>query len=134
MDSGHPLEAALNYVVAALQLHDSRRGARLADGIGIERLVSAVELLSSRDTIEIAPFIHEWDASVSALESTRAYVDARLVRKLHQAVQEPPHDGESLFVPAEQTIELVFPLDTHLETSQLLQAAGAPAACNSSFD
>jgi hypothetical protein len=103
-----PLEAALNYVVAALQLHDSRSGARLADGVGIERLVSAVELLGVRDTIEIAPFVHEWDASVAALESTSAYVDSYLIRQFHQAVQEPLADRTILPGAADQTIRRVF--------------------------
>jgi len=80
---------ALNYVVAAMQLWDVRRGQTLSDGIGIERLVSAVELLANRSTLEVAPFIYSWDGSVAGQEETAAYVDDYNAQRFFEALQTP---------------------------------------------
>ncbi|MCY1231336.1 SIR2-like domain protein [compost metagenome] len=62
---------ALNFVVAAIQLHDSRNGLPVSQLVGIERLVSAVELLKDRRLLEVAPFVREWDPSVQTFDTRR---------------------------------------------------------------
>ncbi|MFE4833727.1 SIR2 family protein [Arthrobacter sp. NPDC056691] len=62
---------ALNFVVAAIQLHDSRNGLPVSQLVGIERLVSAVELLKDRRSLEVAPFVREWDPSVETFDTRR---------------------------------------------------------------
>lgn len=80
---------ALNYVVAAMQLWDVRFGRALSDGIGIERLVSAVELLANRSSLEVAPFIYSWDGSVAGQEESAAYVDDYNAQRFFEALQTP---------------------------------------------
>lgn len=59
---------SLNFVLAAMRLHDVRTNEDAPPVIGIERLVSAVELLAHRSELEVAPFIQNWDPLVDALE------------------------------------------------------------------
>lgn len=59
---------SLNFVLAAMRLHDIRTSEGDPPAIGIERLVSAVELLAHRSELEVAPFIQNWDPFVDALE------------------------------------------------------------------
>lgn len=58
---------ALNLVVAAIIHDDSRRGGRPDELPDVERVVSAIELLATRSTLEVAPFV-DWDPSVDSLE------------------------------------------------------------------
>lgn len=48
---------ALNYAVGALIAHKSARGGNPYDGIDIEQLFSAVQMLGDRESLEIAPFV-----------------------------------------------------------------------------
>lgn len=61
------LASALNYVVGSIVAFDARSGTRPDLLPDIERVVSAVELLSNRDSLEVAPFA-QWDAPVTALD------------------------------------------------------------------
>lgn len=65
-----PHARVLHFVVTALRLHDVRTGNQdyLEDDPGIERLVSAVELLASRADLEVTPFVRDWDPMVDELE------------------------------------------------------------------
>lgn len=77
---------ALNFVLAALLAHDARNGANPMVLPDIERVVSAVSLLSSRDDLEVAPFILNWDQSVDALELRATPPPAFIGRKLASAI------------------------------------------------
>lgn len=48
---------SLNFVLAAMRLHDVRTNEGDYPPAGIERLVSAVELLAHRSDLEVAPFV-----------------------------------------------------------------------------
>ncbi|MDR6989119.1 hypothetical protein J2Y66_003634 [Paenarthrobacter nitroguajacolicus] len=58
----------MNFVLAAMRLHDVRTNEGDPPPVGIERLVSAVELLAHRSDLEVAPFVQAWDPLVDALE------------------------------------------------------------------
>ena len=55
------IATALRYVCGALIKFDTDRGGSPTDLPDIERLVSAVELLSKRNGLEVSPFIGSWD-------------------------------------------------------------------------
>lgn len=69
--SSEKLSLALHFVVASIQLHDARDGVPVTQAVGIERLVSAVELLKDRDELEVTPFVREWDPSVESLDTAK---------------------------------------------------------------
>lgn len=48
---------ALNYAVGALIAHKAARGGNPYEGIDIEQLFSAVQMLGDRESLEIAPFV-----------------------------------------------------------------------------
>lgn len=62
---------ALNFVISAMLAYDGRKSGadptRLPD---IERVVSAVRLLSDRAQLEVTPFIAAWDATVDSPEES----------------------------------------------------------------
>ena len=66
-DFGNEIELALNYVCGALIKYDTDRGGSPIDLPDIERLVSAVELLSQKDLLEVSPFVDVWDPLVDRI-------------------------------------------------------------------
>jgi hypothetical protein len=69
---------ALNYAVGALIAHKSALGGNPYDGIDVEQLFSAVQMLSDKSGLEIAPFV-EWSPtlrSVSPAKRLPAYFDS----------------------------------------------------------
>jgi hypothetical protein len=75
--------------------HDGRSGANPTVLPDIERVVSAVELLSKRGDLEVAPFITAWDSTVDSLELARLEMPHRLGGKLRVAIQGSPRHGPS---------------------------------------
>lgn len=62
------LQKVLNFVVFAMVAHDGKSGKSPDVLPDIESVVSAVELLSNRYDIELAPFIQNWDPAVDLLD------------------------------------------------------------------
>ncbi len=62
---------ALNYAVSVLMHSNVKQGSSATDLPNIELLVSAIELLSERETLEISPFVYQWDPFIADLESRR---------------------------------------------------------------
>lgn len=63
-----PIRAAINFVIGALTAHHARSGGRPDWLPDVETVVSAIELLSERDDVELAPFVAVWDPHLGALE------------------------------------------------------------------
>lgn len=63
-DFGNGIELALRYVCGALIKYDTDRGGSPSDLPDIELVVSAVELLSQKDLLEVSPFVDAWDPMV----------------------------------------------------------------------
>lgn len=61
---------ALNYAYAAMVAHDTAHGGRALDGIDVERLFSAVEMLGQRDELQVAPFVSSWASPLEAVGSS----------------------------------------------------------------
>jgi hypothetical protein len=64
---------ALRYVCEALVKYDNERGGSPTQPPDIERLVSAVELLSQRDKLEVSPFVATWDGPVDEMGTSPAF-------------------------------------------------------------
>lgn len=79
----------LHFVVNALRLHDVRTAdsAYLESEPGIERLVSAVELLAHRADLEVTPFVRDWDPMVAELERATSSTFSRS-REAEKVIQE----------------------------------------------
>lgn len=89
---------ALNFVVAAIQLHDSRNGLPVTQLVGIERLVSAVELLKDRRLLEVAPFVRDWDPSVQSFDTRRQSSSrSHLYRELERGIVELTKPDSTMF-------------------------------------
>ncbi|GAB3244437.1 SIR2 family protein [Arthrobacter pigmenti] len=86
------IRQALHFVVAAIKLHDVRaQNDRLEEtNVEIERLVSAVELLSNRTDLEITPFIREWDPLLSQLETNLSRSDSAAKRFVEEMASYDP--------------------------------------------
>lgn len=78
--------AALNLVVGAILHHDSRDGGSVQELPDIERVVSAIKLIISRNDLEIAPFVSNWDPGLGSLEEpspgTPSFFDRDIQRAL----------------------------------------------------
>jgi hypothetical protein len=55
---------ALNFVCGALVAYDSAAGGSPYAGLDVERVMSAIELLAERETLEVTPFIGAWHPAV----------------------------------------------------------------------
>lgn len=60
---------ALNFAIGALIAHDSARGNSAFAGIDVERLFAAVQMLSDRDSLEIAPFVSAWNVALDGIRT-----------------------------------------------------------------
>lgn len=54
------LSLALNFAVGAMIAHDAARGANPYVGVDVERVFAAVQMLASREELEVAPFVASW--------------------------------------------------------------------------
>lgn len=57
---------AINYAIGAMVAHRTANGASAYAGIDVEDLFSAVQMLSERESLEIAPFV-EWSSALSGV-------------------------------------------------------------------
>lgn len=60
---------ALHYAVGALVAYDTAKGISPYEGIDVERLFSAIEMLSDRDNLEVSPFVANWSAAIDAIDA-----------------------------------------------------------------
>lgn len=58
---------ALNVAIGAITAHDTARGGGAFDGVDVERLFSAVQMLAERDNLEIAPFVASWSPALNRI-------------------------------------------------------------------
>lgn len=94
---------SLNFVLAAMRLHDIRTSEGDPPVIGIERLVSAVELLAHRSGLEVAPFIQNWDPFVDALElgdNSSSFAARAFARSVFSATELPSRKRNAALIEA----------------------------------
>ncbi|GAB2566734.1 SIR2 family protein [Kribbella endophytica] len=78
------LPHALHFAIGSLVAHDTARGGSAFDGIDVERLFSAVQMLSDRGSLEIAPFVASWSAGLTAITGSNPYSLRRSVESLRR--------------------------------------------------
>lgn len=61
---------ALNMAIGALIAHDTAAGGRAYDGIDVERLFGAIQMLAERDQLEVSPFVSTWNSGLQQLGGT----------------------------------------------------------------
>src|SRR5690242_9824405 len=61
-----PVVHAMHTAIGAITAHDTSQGKSAFAGIDVERLFSAVQMLSDRESLEVTPFVSRW---VSALDT-----------------------------------------------------------------
>ena len=59
---------ALNFVCAAMLAHLTARGGELHEGLDVEKVFAAVELLAERHAHEAAPFVLSWHPAVDQID------------------------------------------------------------------
>ena len=92
--------ATLNRVIGSIIAHETARGASPYDGVDVERVFSAVKMLSERESLEISPFVAAWnDESVrdsdelpsfwakNFKEALTTHFDSRLERSFREGVE-----------------------------------------------
>lgn len=75
---------ALNFVCGALTAYDASGGSSPFDGLDVERVFAAVQLLSERRTLEVTPFVSSWHPAVDAWDrpSLPSFVDRNIKEAL----------------------------------------------------
>jgi SIR2-like protein len=63
--SGDQLSEALNFVCGQLMAHQAVSGKSPYEGIDVERVFSAVELLAERSKLEVTPFVSSWHPAIN---------------------------------------------------------------------
>lgn len=73
---------ALHFVCGALVAYDTAAGASPYEGLDVERVFAAVELLAERRTLEVTPFVSAWHPAVDAWDrpTQPAFIDRDLQR------------------------------------------------------
>ncbi|MEV6283098.1 SIR2 family protein [Kribbella sp. NPDC051770] len=73
---------ALNFAIGALVAHDTARGGSVYAGVDVERLFAAIRMLSDRDSLEIAPFVANWNPALEGISRQDPFGNA--VSRLQQ--------------------------------------------------
>lgn len=80
------LAAALNFVSAALLLYDAAsEGASPYEGLDVERVFAAVQLLARRRELEVSRFVAAWHPAVDGLDRNQE-VPLNFDRELHDGI------------------------------------------------
>lgn len=82
-----PRSRTLSFVVTAMMLEEVRRGSSGAQKPGIEQVVSAVELLANRASLEVTAFIRDWDVDVERSEHMPSEIGDYTAERLRSALQ-----------------------------------------------
>lgn len=72
----------LRFVAAELIAEEGRRGRTFSQGVDIERVLTAIELLAERSDLEISPFVHSWNPQVEIASRSN-----RMLSSLVQDIQ-----------------------------------------------
>jgi hypothetical protein len=80
------LAPLFNYVVSAISAHAGKSGQRPDELPGIETVVAAIDLLTERESLEIAPFVGAWDPAVGMLGRKPRTLTSTDLRELEKAL------------------------------------------------
>lgn len=77
---------ALNLAIGALIAYEASRGAGAYDGIDVEKLFSAVQMLGHRDDLEISPFVSSWSSGLDEITTPRHSLSGFFGRDFAEAI------------------------------------------------
>lgn len=82
--------AALNFTVATLLAHRSQDGVSPFEGLDVELLFSAVQMLANRTNLEISAFVQAWAPGLDSVDppQARPFFDSEFDRELTSYVRE----------------------------------------------
>jgi hypothetical protein len=60
-------DLALNFAIGALVAHDTAKGKSAFAGIDVERLFASIQMLSERESLEVAPFVSVWSVGLDTI-------------------------------------------------------------------
>lgn len=63
---------ALHAAIGAMVAHDTGLGGSAFDGIDVERLFAAIQMLADRENLEIAPFVSSWNQNLDGLGASKS--------------------------------------------------------------
>lgn len=110
---------ALHYAIGAMIAHDTAQGGRAYDGVDVERLFAAIQMLAERDVLEVAPFVANWDAALESLGRKEPEFPAFFARNFQRAIMsDSPFEIERVL---KQAIEGVVGPQTRPEVFRQLQ-------------
>src|ERR1044072_4095894 len=81
-----PLAEALHFVCGALLAYDSADGINPFEGLDVERVFAAVELLAERQSLEVSPFVSAWHPAVDSHDSKQQSAPGMFDNQLKDAV------------------------------------------------
>lgn len=87
--------SAFNFVCGALIAHDSAAGASPFEGLDVERVFAAVELLAERQVLEVTPFVAAWDPAVDSWDQRRVANPPFVGKNLVDAITRASGDRSS---------------------------------------
>lgn len=86
----------LNFVAGQLLADEGQRWRDVLSGVDIERVLTAMELLAARDTLEVSPFVNAWNPGVDAADSRSGSlrmlaedVEKGLFSEFHNSLEKP---------------------------------------------
>ncbi len=109
---------ALNYAIGALLAHRSARGGNVYDGVDVEQLFAAVQMLGNRNAVEVAPFV-SWSpalASIGPERRSKPFFERDFQRALMSTSA-----GNPIQKALEELIDSKLEIDRSEETFQLLE-------------
>lgn len=63
-----PTAFALNMAMGAMVAHRSAMGHKVSEGLDVEDVFSAIQMLAARDSLEVAPFVYSWNPWLTAAD------------------------------------------------------------------
>jgi hypothetical protein len=81
--------SALHFVCGSLIAYDAAQGLSPFEGLDVERVFAAVELLAERRTLEVTPFVSAWHPAVDAWDEMSRSAPMSLGRDFKKALSSP---------------------------------------------
>lgn len=77
---------ALHAIIGAIIAHDTGRGGDAFEGVDVERVFAAVQMLAHRNELEIAPFVTAWNGSIDSASAPPPTLPSFWERDFREAI------------------------------------------------
>ncbi|XDD54158.1 SIR2 family protein [Leptospira sp. WS4.C2] len=100
------------YVVSGIQQNKTTTGRSPFEPPNVEEVISAIQLIATRQKLEADPFIASWDQKIQYFERSRATDSSDLSRSLSSAFKNIFNQVESAFSETLESVEKLIEGDT----------------------